>query len=56
MVAVVVSTGDRIDHCFMSEALKAVRGIDWLRKRETLPRACPTYAFNQIPTNVRTTY
>lgn len=53
MAAVVVSTGNRIDHCFMSEALKAVDGIDWLRKREFLPRGSPTCAFNQDKENVR---
>lgn len=54
MVAVVISTGSRIDHCFMSEALKSVDGIDWLRKRDHLPRSCPTYGFNQDAVNVRT--
>lgn len=54
MAAVVVSTGDRIDHCIMSEALKGVDGIDWLRKRELVPRSSPTYAFNQDAANVRT--
>ena len=54
LVAVVVSTGSRIDHCFMSEALKGVDGIDWLRKRELLPRSSTTYGFNQDEVNVRT--
>lgn len=53
MAAVVVSAGNRIDHCFMSEALKGVDGIDWLRKRDLLPRTSPTYAFNQDPAKVR---
>lgn len=52
-VAVVVSTGNRIDHCFMSESLKAVEGIDWLRKHETVPRATPTFHFNERPDNIR---
>jgi hypothetical protein len=53
LVAVVLSTGSRIDHCFMSEALKGVGGIDWLRKREAVPRGTPTHAFNQDQENVR---
>ncbi|WP_342451253.1 ImmA/IrrE family metallo-endopeptidase [Piscinibacter koreensis] len=53
LAAIVVSTGSRIDHCFMSEALKNVRGIDWLRKREAVPRGTPTHAFNQDSNNVR---
>ncbi len=53
MVAVVVSSGNHIDHCFMSEALKGVSGIDRLRKRDLLPRSSPTYAFNQNAANVQ---
>jgi hypothetical protein len=49
----VVSAGNRIDHCFMSEALKGVDGIDWLRKRDLVPRSSATYAFNQDASNVR---
>lgn len=52
-VAIVVSVGNRIDHCFMSEALKTVDGIDWIRKREALPRNTQTFAFNQNAENVR---
>ena len=52
-VAIIVSVGMRIDHCFMSEALKAVDGIDWLHKREAVPRNTPTFAFNQDAENVR---
>lgn len=54
MAAIVISSGYRIDHCFMSEALRALDGIDWLHKRDFLPRSCPTYAFNQDAVNVRT--
>lgn len=52
-VAIVVSVGNLIDHCFMSETLKTVEGIDWIRKREIVPRNTPTYAFNQDAENVR---
>lgn len=52
-VAIVVSIGNRIDHCFMSESLKAVEGIDWLRKHETVPRTTPTYRFNENTENIR---
>lgn len=52
-VAIVVSIGNRIDHCFMSESLKAVEGIDWLRKRDTVPRTTPTFRFNEQSENVR---
>ncbi|TRZ57849.1 MAG: ImmA/IrrE family metallo-endopeptidase [Rhodocyclaceae bacterium] len=52
-VAIVLSVGNRIDHCFMSEALKAVDGIDWIRTREAVPHNTPTFAFNQDGENVR---
>lgn len=52
-VAIVVSVGNKIDHCFMSEALKAVAGIDWIRKLDAMPRNTPTFAFNQDAENVR---
>ncbi len=51
-VAIVISRGSIIDHCFMSEALKNVDGIDWLRKREGVPRNTATFAFNQVQTNI----
>lgn len=53
LVAVVVSSGNRIDHCFMSDALKNLSGIDWIRKREAVPRSSATFAFNQDSENVR---
>lgn len=31
-MAIIISEGGLVDHCFMSEALKQVRGIDWLKK------------------------
>lgn len=46
-IAIVVSRGGVIDHCFMSEALKQTSGIDWLKKREGLPRNTATFRFNQ---------
>lgn len=51
-VAIIVSRGGIIDHCFMSEALKQLNCIDWIKKREGVPRNTATFAFNQIPTNV----
>lgn len=52
-VAIVLSIGNRIDHCFMSESLKALGGIDWIRKRGAVPRNTPTFGFNQDDENVR---
>jgi IrrE N-terminal-like domain len=52
-VAVIVSTGNRIDHCFMSESLKEVSDIEWLRKSGIVPRTTATYEFNQGANNVQ---
>ena len=52
-VAIVISVGNRIDHCFMSETLKSVSGIDWLRKHELVSRNTPTFTFNQDTENIR---
>ena len=51
-MAIIVSVGRKIDHCFMSPALKEVDGIDWIRKREAVPRDTPTFFFNEDATNV----
>ena len=52
-VAIVLSTGTRINYCFMSDALKDVKGFDWIRKDEGLSRDTATFAFNQNPENIR---
>jgi hypothetical protein len=52
-VAIVVSTGGNIDYCFMSDALRDHDGIDWIRKRQAVPRTTPTFAFNRDPDKVR---
>ncbi len=51
-MAIVISTGDRIDYCFMSEALKEMQSLNWIRKGDPLPKATATYAFNQNPERV----
>ena len=52
-VAIVLSTGSRINYCFMSDALKEVEGLSWIRKGETLSTATTTFSFNQDPERVR---
>ena len=52
-VVIVLSTGSRINCCFMSDALKEVKGLTWIRKGEALSRATITYSFNQDPERVR---
>ena len=52
-VAVVISTGINVNYCFMSDTLKEIDGIDWLRKREAISKDTPTFVFNQDVKNVR---
>lgn len=52
-VAVVLSTGDKINFCFMSDALKEVKGLSWIRKGEGLSKGTATYAFNRDADRVR---
>ena len=49
-VAVIVSANGTIDYCFMSPALKDLKGIDWIRKREGVPRGTPTFEIQRAAT------
>lgn len=50
--AIVVSEGQRIDYCFMSQALRDFPGLDWLKKGSALPAARLTQRFNRDPRNI----
>jgi Zn-dependent peptidase ImmA (M78 family) len=45
-VAVILSTGNSIDFCFMSYALRETDGIDWIRKKQPLPLNSVTRKLN----------
>ncbi|GIK23628.1 MAG: hypothetical protein BroJett005_30420 [Ignavibacteriota bacterium] len=51
-VAVVISSGRSIEYCFMSEVLRDLRGITWIRKGDALPSQSETYRFNSDASNV----
>lgn len=53
-VAVICSTGDAIDWCFMSDGLKQAKGLSWLRKGTPVPNGTVTARFNAVPENIRT--
>ncbi|SRR6056297_242563 len=46
-MAIVVSTGDRVDYCFISESLQELPELDWPRKGSPLPAGTATRMFNQ---------
>jgi Zn-dependent peptidase ImmA (M78 family) len=51
-VAVVVSSDDTIDYCFMSDRIRDLRGITWIRKGDLLPNGSTTAEFNADASNV----
>lgn len=51
--AIVVSIGDTVDYCFMSDELKEYPGLSWIKKGSKVPRSPPTYEFNKDNDNVR---
>jgi hypothetical protein len=52
-VAVIVSTGQTIDYCFMSDAIKSLPELNWLRKGSPVPRATATATFNASAANIQ---
>lgn len=52
-VAVIVSTGGVIDYSFLSEPMKALPKLDWLRKGTKLPAATATARLANDPAQVR---
>lgn len=53
-VAVILSSGNSIEWCFMSDGLKEAKGLSWLRKGTPVPGGTMTEAFNAQSENVRT--
>jgi hypothetical protein len=52
-VAVIVSTGGVIDYCFMSDAMKMLPKLAWLRKGTKLPASSATARLAESPDRVR---
>lgn len=52
-VAVICTTGDAIDWCFLSDGLKQAKGLSYLRKGTGVPAGTITAKFNAEPENVR---
>jgi len=51
-VAAIQSIGDRIEWCSMSDALREIKGLDWIKKGTSLPRSSTTYSFNRNASHV----
>jgi hypothetical protein len=50
-VAVIVSSGQHIDYCFMSDRIRDLRGITWIKKGDSIPSGA-TRDFNSDVSNV----
>lgn len=52
--AAIQSVGNRIEWCFMSDPLKEIKGLDWIKKMDFLSKNTVTYSFNSNSDNIRT--
>ena len=50
--AIIISTGKTIDYCFLSDTMKSLPQITWLRKGAPVPKATITADFNADSTQV----
>ena len=48
-VAVIVSNRDRVEYCFLSERLKEVNGLEWLKKGDPIAARPQPQALMRIP-------
>ncbi|PVB60395.1 ImmA/IrrE family metallo-endopeptidase [Labrenzia sp. 011] len=53
-VAIIVSTDGIIDYCFMSDAMKALPKLDWIRKGTPLPTGTATATLAADPDRIAT--
>jgi hypothetical protein len=51
-IAIIMSEGQSILYCFMSDEMKEIRELAWIRKGTLLPKNTVTYHLNQSQSNV----
>lgn len=51
-VAIIISTGPLIDFCFLSETIKSLPQITWLRKKTPVPKNTATAQLNANPDRI----
>ena len=51
-IAVICSKDNRVEFAFMSEILKARRGMTWVKKNSGIPESTATSRFNKDPRNM----
>ena len=53
VIAILISEGKTIRYCFMSDELREIKGLSWIKRNTPLPRASATYSFNMDSTNTK---
>jgi hypothetical protein len=51
-LAIIVSSGDRVEYCFLSERLKDVKGLRWLKRGDLISPRSTTAGFNKNAANI----
>ncbi len=51
-VAIILSEGDVIKYCFMSEEMREIKGLNWIKKNSPVPPNTVTYEFNKNQKNI----
>jgi len=51
-VAVIISTGQTIDYCFLSEAMKSLPQLNWVQKGSPVPKGTDTSRLNAVPERI----
>ena len=52
-VAIIVSSGTKVEYCFISKAINDLPKLRWLKKGDFVSPSTITYEFNRDPDNVR---
>ncbi len=51
-LAIIVSERQTIHYCFMSDEIKEIQGLSWIKKDTQLPSNTVTFRFNQLENNI----
>jgi hypothetical protein len=51
-VAIAISTGNTVDYCLMSNAMKTLPQLNWIKKGTAVPAGTETHRFNADPGRV----
>lgn len=51
-VAVIISTGQSVDYCFLSDGMKALKQLSWPKKGSPVPANSATSLFNAKPSRI----